>query len=162
MVTEVLIAWLNDAYTMEQTQTHVLEQLSIDFERYPEIQSEIRQHLAETHKQLTDLQECIESLGGVVTESTITGLATGGVNDSAEGGPYNDELVKHMLLLHANERFEQGTYIAIAEAAHSIDEDEIADTCERIAEEECAMAEWTEEQIPLITAAYMASTREEV
>lgn len=164
MVTEVLVSWLAEAYAMELAEQSLLEQWSKDFERHPDLRSEIRQHLVETSQHIKDIAECIESIGGTVSEApeASTHHFIHLAEQATSTSQYNDELVKAMLALHAVEHFEHATYLALSEAARALGEDEIADTCEHIAEEEHAMAEWSEEQIPTVVAAYIANAREEV
>jgi ferritin-like metal-binding protein YciE len=161
MAEELLVAWLNDAHAMEQAQLATLERFVEDFNKQPEIRSELRQHLLETQEQITDIKEAIESLGGTVlnTQSILGTLI--GTASNISSGPYHDEPVKNMQTLYAIEHFEHICYMAIAEGARHIGEDEIADMCERIAEEEKAMAEWVEEQLPNIVSGCVKTVIEE-
>jgi ferritin-like metal-binding protein YciE len=162
MAAELLIAWLNDAYAMEQAQAKTLEGFIEDFEEHTEIRSELRQHLLESEDQIKDLKLAIEDLGGKVApgRSNLSEIIASVQEMSVS--PYHDERVKDLLLLHATEHYEHITYMAIAEGARQLGEDDIADTCERIADEEAAMAEWAEEQIPAVVATCMnAAIKEE-
>ena len=161
MTPELLISWLNDAYAMEQAQIRMLERFSTDFEPYPDIRSELRQHLIETRQQLDDIRECLTTLGVAPRAAQRPTPIQGLYPDSSHVTFKEDELVKNLLVLHACEHYEHITYLALAEGARQASQDEIADICERIAEEEMAMAEWVEEQVPVVVAICAAATHEQ-
>ncbi|OQA04463.1 MAG: hypothetical protein BWY68_00299 [bacterium ADurb.Bin400] len=48
---EILIDWLNDAYRMEHTVTHILQGYEIDAEDYPDLVLIIRDQLEQTREQ---------------------------------------------------------------------------------------------------------------
>ena len=159
MAQELLITWLQDARAMEKAQIGRLKQLIKDFDDFTEIRSELRQHITEVEEAIEDLEEAVRGLGGKVVDSVFTGPTS---QYMASTGPFHDELVKELLALHASEHYGHITYLAIAECASHLGEDEIADMCERAAEEKRVMAEWTEEQLPtVITSCLHAATEEE-
>ncbi|HSD55827.1 MAG TPA: DUF892 family protein [Candidatus Saccharimonadales bacterium] len=158
MVQELLIAWLNDARAMEQAHIQKLKQLVEDFEDFTEIRSELKQHVTEVEEAIEDLEEAIKGLGGKVVESVFNADT---IQSADSTGPYHDELVKDMLTLHANEHYGHITYLALAECASHLGEDEIADMSERAAEEKRVMAEWTEEQLPTVITHCLRTTTEE-
>lgn len=158
MARELLIAWLNDAYAIEEAHVRAVRQYIRDFEEFIEIRSDLRQHLADTEEMVTALEEAIVALGGKIADLQITDT---GITAPASVSPYHDELVKNLLLLHAATQYGYISYMAIADAANQIEEDEIADMCERAAEEKRTMAEWTEEQLPTIVANCLKATTEE-
>jgi ferritin-like metal-binding protein YciE len=146
---------------MGQSQIKMLEQYSKDFEAHPDVRSELQQHLLETKQQIEDIEECLSGLGAKASAAkdalgTISGLAQG-VGTNA----FKDKLVKDLLALYASEQFAYACYSALAEGARHHMADEVADICERIAEEEMAMAEWVEEQLPAVVTATLTA-REEV
>lgn len=160
MATELLIAWLNDAYAMEQAQIKMLESFAQDFDSYPEIRRELHEHLVETKQQVADVRECIESLDGVVGPAATSSLSNLTKLPDALGSNHTqDRLIRNMAIMYANEHFEHVTYTALAAAARKASQDEIADMCERMAEEEIAMAEWLEEQIPEVVASCFHANR---
>jgi len=159
MVQELLVAWLNDARAIEKAQLVRLRQLIEDFDDFAEIRSELRQHVTEVEEALEDLEEAVRGLGGKVVESVFTEPAS---PNQAGTGPFHDELVKDLLALHASEHYGHIMYLALAECATHLGEDEIADMSERAAEEKRVMAEWTEEQLPtVITSCLHAATEDE-
>lgn len=147
---KILVAWLNDAYAMEQAQTEMLGRVIKDFGTHEEIQIKLTEHLEQTKEQQQQVKTCIESLGESVsnTKSVLGGMigAVQGISTS----PYKDEMVKDMIMIHAGEHFEHACYLALTAAAQSLGEDQIAKTCAAIAEQEKSMAEWSEQFLPAV------------
>ncbi|HET8671948.1 MAG TPA: DUF892 family protein [Candidatus Saccharimonadales bacterium] len=163
MAAELLTAWLNDAYALADAQAKTIERFAEDFAGHSDIRSELRQHLAETRDQMNDLEDAIHELGTKVTKHHSTNLPDilRTVKEMSSS-PYHDELVKDLQLLHAMEHYEHIMYLAVAEASRRMGEDDIADTCERFADEAMAMAEWAEEQLPaIVTSCLSAAIKEE-
>jgi ferritin-like metal-binding protein YciE len=158
MIQELLVAWLNDARAMEKAQLKRLGRMQADFEAFTEIRSELRQHMTEVEEAVEDLEEAIKGIGGKVVDAPQSG-DSGKTPESIS--PYHDELVKDMLALHASEHYGHITYMALAECASHLGEDEIADMCERAAEEKRIMSEWTEEQLPTVITHCLKVTTEE-
>ena len=158
MVQELLVAWLNDARAMEKAQLKRLGRMQDDFQDFSEIRSELRQHMTEVQEAVDDLEEAIQGLGGKVVNSKLDN-DTGKAPESLS--PYHDELVKDILALHASEHYGHITYMALTECASHLGEDEIADMCERAAEEKRVMSEWTEEQLPTVITHCLKVTTEE-
>lgn len=147
---ELLVAWLNDAYAMEHAQIGTLEQYSKDFDAYDEIRVKLEEHLQETKQQKEEVKAAIERLGGSVSQTKVAIGAFIGAVQGVGTGPYKDELVKNLLVLHANEHFEHISYVALADAAATLGEDEIARMCRAIARQEKSMAEWLEKPLQRI------------
>lgn len=148
MAVELLGVWLNDAYALEQAQIKVLEQQSQDFQTFPDVQTEIREHQIETMQHADDTKECLDKVGVKVSGSTSGFSVLTSLADGVDTSPFKDEHVKILLALSAAEHFEHVSYLALAAAARQAGEHDVADICERIAEAQSAMAEWVEEQIP--------------
>ena len=158
---ELLIAWLNDTYAIEQAHVTILERYMQDFSDNADIRTELRHYLSETRGQMNDVKECIVSLGGNVTQLTAALSKVVSSLQEASASPYNDEQVKHLSMLHAAAHYEHASYTAVAEAAHSLDEDDIAETCEQLAEQELAMADWATEQLPAAVSHCLATVTED-
>lgn len=153
--TSLLIAWLNDAYAMEQAMAEMLKRYVKDFEGHDDIRSQLETHLEETEDQAEEVKACIEQLGGSVSKTkTILGDLMGKVQ-GMQTGPFKDELVKDMIMLHAGEHFAHACYMALTEGAREAGHEDIAAVCERIAEEEKKTADWSEEQMPVVVRAVM-------
>jgi ferritin-like metal-binding protein YciE len=152
MAKDILVAWLNNAHAMEDAQIKMLEQFIKDFKDQASIKEKLEAHLQETRQQREDVAQCIEGLGGKVS---VTKSALGNVVGLLQGvssGPFKDELVRNMIMIHAGEHFEHATYLAIVAAAEECGCDEVAQICARIATEEKAVADWSENILPSIAS----------
>lgn len=152
---ELLVGWLKDAHAMEQSLKQTLERFSEQFDDYPEVKSRIQEHIKETERQADDMHLCLERLG---EDTSAIKSAAGSVMGTVQGmatAPFKDDIVKDMISMHASEHFEHASYLSLAAAARECGEHDIAEACDEICKEELAMADWLEEQIPVITASVM-------
>jgi ferritin-like metal-binding protein YciE len=146
-----LIAWLNDAYSMERSLANVLENHARDAADFPDAQARNEQHLAETRQHADLVERCLEMLGE--TPSTVKS-AFGSLMGRVEGaasGVFRDEIVKNFLSDYAAEHLEIASYKALVVAAEEVGQPEIARICGKILAEEVAMAEWLENHLPGVT-----------
>ncbi len=148
---EQLTTWLNSAYSMEKSLAQVLGNHANDAKDHPEIQSRIQEHISETDRHAERVKECLLQLG---SEPSTMKSALGNIMGMVQGastGMFRDELVKNMLADYASEHFEIACYRSLIAAAEEAGKAEIAEICAEILEDEEAMAEWIEEQIPEVT-----------
>lgn len=145
---EQLLAWLNDAYAMEKAQVPILENHAEDARRHPQVRRRDLEHLKQTKQHARDLDRCIAHLGRrpSVTKKVI-GRITGGIESMATE-PFHDEIMKNFLMDYATENFEIASYRALIVAANEAGHPSIATVCQQILEEEEAMADWIEENLP--------------
>ncbi len=153
--TEQLISWLNSAYAMEESLTHVLENHAKDAKDYPEVRARDEQHLAETRHHAEQVRQCLEILGEKPssTKSALGNIM--GVFHGASTGMYRDELVKNFLADYASEHFEIACYQSLIAAAEELGQPQIASICRDILRDEQDMADWLEDNIPEITRTYL-------
>ena len=152
---ELLINWLKDAHAMEEMQKQTLERFAGLLDDYPDAKARVEEHLKITERQTDDVKSCLDRLG---EDSSSVKEAVGSVAGAVQGmatAPFKDDVVKDTISMHASEHFEHACYLSLAAAARECGESEIAETCDRICEEELAMADWLEEQIPVVTASTM-------
>lgn len=155
---EQIIAWLADAYAMEQSLANVLLQHCKDAAELPELHDRLDRHYEETRQHAERVRACLELLG--TTPSTMKTMA-GGLFGTLQGMStrvFRDELVKNAISDYAMEHFEMACYSALAAAADEAGFTEIAQTCRDIFGEEAEMADWLEEQIPEFTRLHLQST----
>jgi ferritin-like metal-binding protein YciE len=147
-----LIAWLNDAYSMERSLAKVLETHIAGAAEFPEIQSRLQQHLIETRGHADQVAACLAQLGG---KPSMTKGAFGTMMGTVEGaatGVFRDALLKSFLMDYAAEHMEIASYEALVAAANELGLPEIAAACEAILADETSMAAWLEQCIPEVTA----------
>jgi len=147
---ETMIAWLNDAYAMENSLIHTLEQRIKEAEGHPQIQARDEQHLGETRRHAELIKGCVERLGSS-TSALKTGMATvmgkvQGMSTAIAG----DTLVKNCIADYAAEQFEVASYTALIAGAQSLGDTETATICQQILSEDLAMAEWLAQNLPAV------------
>ncbi len=147
---ETLIAWLNDAYAMENSLIRTLEHRLNDTKDYPQLQARTQQHLEETRRHAELVKGCVERLGSS-TSALKTGLSNVmGTVQAVSTGMAKDELVKNALADYAAEQFEVASYRALIAGAQQLGDQETARVCEEILREDEAMALWVGQQLPLV------------
>lgn len=155
---EQFIAWLNDAYSMEQALIPVLENHAKDAKDYPEIQQRDLQHAEETRRQAERLENLITQLGGTLsTAKSILGTLIG-TGQSVSTEMFRDEIVKNFLSDYAAEHFEIASYRALIATAEQIGEHQAIPVLEEILAEEEAMARWIEERLPMAVSIGLQKT----
>ncbi len=152
---DLLVAWLNDAYAMEQSLSQVLENHVKDAKDYPQVQAKLQEHLDQAHTQADRVKGCIERLGestsglksGMASVmGTVQGMSTGAMSM----GSHHDELVKNAIADFSAENLEIASYRALVAAAQAFGDDQIAAVCQQILAEEEEMARWLEQNLPMI------------
>jgi ferritin-like metal-binding protein YciE len=150
--TEMVIAWLNDAYGMEQSITHVLENHAKDAKDHPQLQSGIQQHLEATKRHADLVKQQIERLGGSTSTVKTAMSHVMGMGQSVSTGMAKDELVKNALTDYATEHMEIASYRALQTAAMDLGDQDLARTCETIMADEMAMAQFLEQNLPTVVS----------
>lgn len=147
---KLIVAWLNDAYAMENALVQVLEHRIKDAEGFPELQTMERQHLEETRRHAELVKQCITRLGeNPSTAKSLFGTLYGAIQAPMTGFA-RDEMVKNCLVDHSAERFEVASYTALIEAANQIGDTETARACEQNMREDEAMAARIMQALPMV------------
>lgn len=148
---DLLLAWLNDAHSMEISLVPVLENHAKDLSStLPMLEERIRQHAEETKDHARKVEGCIRRLGGKLSVSKqVLGAAIGAVQ-SVSTAPFKDELVKNALADFTAEHLEIASYNALIAAAEEVGDLETARVCSEIILDERAMAAWLQDHMPHI------------
>lgn len=147
---DLLVAWLNDAYAMEQGLIPVLQNHANDMRDNPQAQQRLKQHIDETRRHGERIQQCVQRLG-TTTSTAKSALATVlGSIQSVSTGMFSDEKVKNALADYSAEQFEVAAYRALIAAAREHGDQEIVRACEENLREDEAMAGWLNQQLPSI------------
>lgn len=148
---ELYMSWLNDAYSLEQSLIQTLENHASQAKEHPQVQARIQQHIEETRRHGDLVKGCIERLGGS-TSTVKSGMSS--VMGTVQGmstGVSSDALVKNALADYSSEHFEIASYTSLINAAQALGDQETARICQDILQDEIAMANWLEQQIPTVT-----------
>lgn len=147
---DILITWLNNAYTMESSIIKTLEMQAKDAEEMPDVQASILEHIESTRVQADQVAEQIENLGGNVSKMKEYGGEAMAYLQAMLGKIPEDKLVKNAIMQHSTEHFEMATYQAIEELANICGEEEVAAMAKNILEQEKAMGEKTAKIMPRV------------
>lgn len=141
------LAWLNDAYGMEQSLVQTLQNHVKDAKGHPAIEQKIAQHLEQTKQHGELVKSCIERNGGH-TSAIKSGLSNlMGMMQGMSTGGAKDELVKDGLMDFAAENFEIASYKGIITAAQSLGDTETARICQQIMGQEQDMAAFLDQHL---------------
>lgn len=152
---ELLVAWLNDAYATEKALVPVMENHIKDFKDYPQAQMRLQQHLEETRRHADMIAGCIDHLGeDVSTMKSGWGSFLGSMK-SVSTGMFQDELIKNCLSDYAAECFEIACYKSLISAAQLYGDQEVVQVCQEILQDEENMAQWLDQNIPMVTQEVM-------
>ena len=139
---ELLVTWLNDAYSMEKSLVPVLKNHAKDAEEYPEVRERDEQHLEETKRHVELVEQCLERLGEKPSGAKSALGSVFGRMQAMSTEPFKDEMMKNFLADYATEQFEIASYKSLIAIARHMGEEEIASTCEEILADEERMADW--------------------
>jgi ferritin-like metal-binding protein YciE len=148
---DTLVAWLNDAYAMEEGIVEVLERQVKHMDEMPDVQMRIQQHLELTRSQAERVKSCVERLGEKVSKTKSVFANAMGAMQGMGTGMAEDKVLKDALADYAVENFEIASYMSLTTAAKDVGEYEIARVCEGIMHEEEEMADWLRQQLPVVT-----------
>ncbi|MFN8475185.1 MAG: ferritin-like domain-containing protein [Anaerolineae bacterium] len=147
---ELLNAWLKDAYSMEMGLVPILKQHADDAKDLPEVRRRDEQHVEETKRHAEMVKACIERRGDNVSsvKTAIGGMV--GTVQSVATAPFGDEPVKNSLSDYAAENFEVASYRALVAAAEQLGDNQTAQVCRQIMQEDMAMAQWIEQHMSTV------------
>lgn len=146
-----LTAWLNNAYSMEKSLVRMLESHSAATKDLVEIHARFQQHAAESREHAVRLEECLDVLGQKPSAAKAFLGNLMGMVEGASTGLFHDQLVKNLLLDYTAEHFEIASYRSLVAAAEELGYPRIAELCRANLQEEEAMAQWLEDEIPPVT-----------
>jgi len=150
-----LLDWLQDAHAMEEQAESMLLSMSLRLTHYPELKTKIDRHIDETREQAMLLATCIERQGGAtsaVKDTTGKLMASGQAFMNMFA---SDEVIKAGLASYAFEHFEIAAYSALIVAAEQAGDTDTQTICERILQQEVAMAAWLSHNLSGTTRKFM-------
>ncbi len=140
---------------MEVSNIEILEGHIKDMGEYPEIQERLKQHLGETRQHAARIKSCIEAIGAKISRSKVGFGKVLGMLQGRSSSIFHDEVVKDVLSESAAEHFEVASYKSLIAAAERLGETQIVDACRQNLQEDMAMANWVDDQVPNLTRRFM-------
>lgn len=155
---ERLIEWLRDAHAMEAQAETMLNKQASRIENYPDLKARIEQHIVETQNQAKLIEGCLRRYDKSYSGFKDMGGKMMAIGQAMGGMMVNDEIVKGAQMGYVFENLEIASYTILIAAAQAVGDTETQQVCERILEEEVAMAEWLRQHLPQLTQAYLTRT----
>jgi ferritin-like metal-binding protein YciE len=152
---ERLMEWLRDAHAAEQQAETMLTGMASRLENYPDLKARIEQHIRETQRQADLVRGCIERRGGSTSMIKDTGGKMMAFGQAMSGMFVGDEVMKGSIASYAFEAMEIASYRILITTAEHVGDQETARVCEQILQEEKAMADWLEQNLPNLTKNYL-------
>ncbi|SDH79685.1 ferritin-like domain-containing protein [Bosea robiniae] len=151
-----LLQWLRDAHAMEKQAEAMLSAQASRIVSYPELKQKIEEHLAETKRQADMLQSCIERRGG--DTSTLKDLMGrfAAMGQGLGGAVMDDEVIKGSMASYTFEHMEIAAYEVLIATAEACGDVETVAVCQRILNEETAMATWLGENLGAVTQKFLS------
>jgi ferritin-like metal-binding protein YciE len=152
---QTLIAWLRDAHAMERASVDTLDRLAGRLVRFPQLAHRFREHWRESVGQAERIERCLKQLGS--DTSTLKDLTSRfiGIAQAYAVAVVPDEVVKDCLGAYASRHFEIATYVSLGAAALAMEEPEVVRMCDDHLQQERAMSDWLEQQIPEVTVDFL-------
>ncbi|MCF7202497.1 ferritin-like domain-containing protein [Pseudomonas oligotrophica] len=152
---ERLIEWLRDAHAMEAQAETMLNKQAARIENYPELKARIEQHIVETQNQARLIESCLQRYDKSYSGIKDLGGKMMAMGQAMGGMMVSDEIVKGAQMGYVFENLEIASYTILIAAAEALGDTQTQQICERILQEEIAMAEWMRQHLPQITQAYL-------
>lgn len=146
--------WLRDAHAMEKQAESMLESMAGRIDNYPDLRARIEQHVNETKRQITVLEEILDrnEISRSVIKDSMSKMAALG---QSIGGMFpSDEIVKGSIS-GIVEQFEIACYTSLLAAAEKAGDTASIPAIEAILAEEREMADWLIKHIPQTTEQFL-------
>lgn len=152
-----LMDWLLDAHAQEKQLERLLSATVAQLKDYPRIQERLQHHAIETRQQARLVQACIERRGGdtALVKEVAARCADMAPAPDLAGALRPDEQATAVLSVYAVKHAEIGAYRMLAAGAYALGDVQTQQICERILEQEVAMAEWLGGQLSRVAQAFL-------
>jgi ferritin-like metal-binding protein YciE len=154
---DIFVDGLRNAHAMEVQARELMERQSERLGDYPDVQSHVKQHLAETNEQLKRLEQCLEACGE--TSSTIKDTAQSAMANTMAmaHAMAGDEILKNTFANNAFEHFEIAAYKSLLALCGLAGQDSARPLLEANLKEEERMAAWIDANVGKVTQDYVAA-----
>jgi ferritin-like metal-binding protein YciE len=149
---DLFIAWLNDAYTLEKSIAGMLGAQIGLAANLPMVQRRLQDHLDETQEHAKVVRKCLEALGASISAGHE--IVTFPTKHGSRPVPrkLDDDLLRSAMFALSSEALEIAIYTALIVAADDLGYSGMASRFETILAQERAMASWIEEDLPLLAS----------
>ena len=151
---ELFITGLRNAHALENQALSIMKPQLARIESYPEGADRLRSHIEETNGQIERLDEILaqfETSGSALKDA---GLSLSGSMAALGHSLAGDEILKNSFANYAFEHFEIASYKSLLVLAQDGSFTQATPLLQQTLREEEAMAEWTDESLPMVTRRY--------
>jgi ferritin-like metal-binding protein YciE len=152
----LFITGLKNAHAVENEALSIMKPQINRFENYPEMAERLRKHYSETEAQIVRLEEVLSNLDA--SHSTFKDTAASMMGSMAAMGHSiaGDEILKNTFANYAFENYEIAAYRSLLAMAETIGFSQATSPLTQSLREEEAMANWIEENIPMVTRRFLS------
>jgi len=140
---------------MEQQAETMLTSQIARLKHYPDLRRKMEEHLEETRRQASLVDDCIRRLGGDSSAIKDTMGKMVAFGQGLSGLFVDDEVIKGSLASYTFEHMEIASYNILVAAAEACGDTTTAAICSRILKEEQAMAQWLADHTPELVRAFL-------
>ena len=152
---DVLVDWLENAYSFENAVVGMLENQIERASGFPDLRSQLQEHREASRRHANTVESCIERLGGDISQVRESISKFLGDTPSKLVGIGGDSVVKDTIVGSIIEQYEISTYTAIITLAERLGDDNTADRCREILDDEQQMHDYLTENIEnIVNQAY--------
>lgn len=152
---DTLMVGLRNAYGLEGQALSTMENAHGRLEHYPELKAAIGQHIEETRRQQEMLGQLLNRFGESPSSLKEMAMKLAGNLQAMVHAASSDEVLKNLFALYAFEHFEIASYRSLIAMADECGENEVAQTCRQILQQEEQTAQKLGGLLEPITKAYM-------
>jgi len=154
---DLVVAWLNDAYAMENGIIEALEKQVDLAADHPDVQQGIQRHLDATRGHAETVENLLSQLDEKPSGAKSAMASIGGKIQGMGIGAAKDDLVKAALQDYSTEHMEIASYRALIVATDAMGEPNFSAALQGILDDEIAMAQWLEQQLPVVVQEAVAT-----
>ena len=152
----VYIVGLRNAHAMENQALSIMKPQASRIQNYPDVEQQLVAHIAETEQQIVRLESILDHLDEDKSGLKDMALSLVGTVAAVSHAAAGDEILKNSLANFAFENFEIAAYKSLIALATELGEQDAVVLLTQNLDEEIAMADWLDENIPVITLQYAA------
>lgn len=142
---------------MKTARMQNLERQAQRYDDFPDLQARLADHIRHSKDQVDQLEQWLHELGAdtsAVKEGTSK-IASQLQSWTSSSAP--DEVIKNFIANNAFAEFEAASFHSLSVTATACGEQQIAEGCARMRDEERQMADWFQAELPRVTERFLTS-----
>ena len=155
---ELFITGLKNAHAMESQALAIMRPQAARIKNYPEVESQLKAHIAETEQQVERLERVLDDIGADKSLLKDAALSAAGTFAALGHTPAADEILKNSFADYAFENYEIAAYKSLITLAEVAGQTQAVEALEANLREEQAMADWLAQNLEAVTRQYAVLT----